>query len=356
MSDHNRPIGALKKILFIRRDNIGDLVCTTPSIRAVRVRFPGARIAVLVNTYNAEMLKGNPDIDDLFIYEKAKHSEGRGKLGVWLSNSKLMRRIRKEEFDVAIACGSYSVRLARYTYLTGARERIGYTNSDAPGRYYNRAIPEPTKSLHEVERVFRLLEPLGIKPDPETGPGPMVLTADPEEIKKFAVFKKTRIREVDRPLLAVAISTRIKVNKWSEEKFIELIEQVLYKNLANVLLLWAPGSATNPFFPGGEESAARIERRFEGRILAYPTSTLPALVAAMATSDVAVNLDGGSLHIAAALGVPTVALIRNKTAPQWHPWGVQSKVLKADVIDTIPVEAVFEAVSELIAECKGVSV
>ncbi len=62
-----------KKILFIRRDNIGDLVCTTPAIHAFRKVFPELKIGILVNTYNADVVKNNPDIDEIYVYEKAKH-------------------------------------------------------------------------------------------------------------------------------------------------------------------------------------------------------------------------------------------------------------------------------------------
>ncbi len=58
------------KILVIRRDNIGDLVCTTPMLSGLRRRFPGAHIAVLVNSYNAPVLAGNPDIDEVCVYRK----------------------------------------------------------------------------------------------------------------------------------------------------------------------------------------------------------------------------------------------------------------------------------------------
>ena len=62
--DRRTPV----KILFIRRDNIGDLICTTPALRAVRGAFPHARIGVLANTYNTDALLGNPDVDDVFVY------------------------------------------------------------------------------------------------------------------------------------------------------------------------------------------------------------------------------------------------------------------------------------------------
>src|SRR3990170_2033924 len=116
----------INKILFIRRDNIGDLICTTPAIHAVREKYPNAKIGILVNTYNADAIVNNPDIDEVYVYEKAKHVPDKNKHSVWWSNLKLLLKIRKERYEVAIGCGSYSPRLARYTFLTGAGIRIGY--------------------------------------------------------------------------------------------------------------------------------------------------------------------------------------------------------------------------------------
>ena len=62
----------MNRVLFIRRDNIGDLICTTPAIHALRKNFPAAKIGVLVNSYNADAVAGNPDVDEVYIYEKAK--------------------------------------------------------------------------------------------------------------------------------------------------------------------------------------------------------------------------------------------------------------------------------------------
>src|SRR5574337_1011692 len=100
-------------VIFIRRDNIGDLVCTTPAIRAVRRAFPRAKIGVLVNSYNAPVLKGNPDIDRLYVYRKPKHLPGKSRLSVLWENFKVFREIRREGYEVAIAGGSFSRTLAR---------------------------------------------------------------------------------------------------------------------------------------------------------------------------------------------------------------------------------------------------
>jgi heptosyltransferase-3 len=83
------------KILVIRRDNIGDLVCTTPLIAALRQRFPQGWIGALVNSYNAPVLDSNPDLDEVFVYTKAKH-RGRGEslLGILWKRLMMMRRLR----------------------------------------------------------------------------------------------------------------------------------------------------------------------------------------------------------------------------------------------------------------------
>jgi len=64
------------RVLVIRRDNIGDLVCTTPLISALRKRYPGGHVAALVNTYNEAVLARNPDVDAVYAYEKGKHRGG----------------------------------------------------------------------------------------------------------------------------------------------------------------------------------------------------------------------------------------------------------------------------------------
>src|ERR1044071_2309157 len=75
------------RILILRRDNIGDLVCTTPLIDALRARHPQAWLGALVNTYNADVLAGNGALDAVHVYEKLKHRSGS-----LLSN--LFRRMR----------------------------------------------------------------------------------------------------------------------------------------------------------------------------------------------------------------------------------------------------------------------
>ena len=102
------------RILILRRDNIGDLVCTTPLIAALRAQLPGAWLGALVTTYNAEVLVGNSALDEVFVHEKLKHRSGsllshlRTRLGQ-LSN------LRRQKLDCVLvpAPAPQALKLAR---------------------------------------------------------------------------------------------------------------------------------------------------------------------------------------------------------------------------------------------------
>jgi len=63
----------ISKILVVRNDNVGDLICSTPAIQALRENFPKVYIAVLVASYSQNAILGNPFVDEVFIYDKYKH-------------------------------------------------------------------------------------------------------------------------------------------------------------------------------------------------------------------------------------------------------------------------------------------
>jgi heptosyltransferase-3 len=338
----------IRKILFVRRDNIGDLICTTPAISSARKAFPRARIGILVNTYNADAVMNNPDIDETYVYEKAKHSPDKNRLLVWWRNFGVLRKIRAERYDVAIGCGSYSPRLARYTFATGADMRIGYVESSANKKAYNFPLVEERGNLHEVERTFRLLAPLGI----EGLPPLLKIFPLPEEVRKVRESLDESVVRKGSPTVALHISSRRPENRWPERSFIELARLIVDRRRSNLLLLWSPGTETNVRHSGDDEKAQRIMRGMEAWISPYRTVQLRELVAALSICDVVVCGDGGAMHIAAALGKPVVTVWGSTRQDRWRPWGVNHIVLqdsggKAESIDAT---RVFYAIEKLLSE------
>jgi heptosyltransferase III len=94
------------------------------------------------------------------------------------------------------------------------------------------------------------------------------------------------------------------------------------------LVLWAPGDASNPYHPGDDLEARKIEDALQDRAIAYRTDSLPQLIAAMHACKAVVCGDGGAMHIAAALQRPMVAVFGSSTASRWRPWGTKCELLQ----------------------------
>lgn len=319
------------KFLLIRRDNIGDLVCTSPMFQVLREKYPDARICVLVNSYNAAVARNNPYLDEVFVYTKAKHRrKDQSVMGIYGDRFRMMWRLRRERYDYVISASARfqprSLRLARFMK---PRHIIGFVE---PGRrrgiqHIDIGIPYTLpRPLHEAEDVFRLLEPLGIAGQPP----PMCIRPDATELT--AARSRVGERSAGRagPLIGVHLSTRKATNRWPAANFIELIRRLhaAYPE-ARFLLLWAPGDSSNPRHPGDDDNAAHIVNSLQGLpLIAYPMGPLEQLIADLALCDTVITSDGGALHIAAALGKPIVCFFGDVDTTRWYPWGVPHVLLQ----------------------------
>src|SRR5688572_5504848 len=217
------------RILVIRRDNIGDLVCATPLLAALRERYPQAHIAALVNSYNAGVLAGNPDLDAVHVYTKLKHRRREESLiGTVFARLRLLRELKKQAFDHVILAKSgfdrHGLALAR---------RIKPGNIIGFGK--DERI-EPT--LHEVEAMMRLGARLGVT----QAPGPLRMFPAPQRVAHW----RSRLPAGQAKWVAVHISARLTAMVWPVESFISLIQRLD----AGVVLLWAPGAPDDPRHPG----------------------------------------------------------------------------------------------------------
>ena len=311
------------RILIVRRDNIGDLVCTTPLFDALRAQLPNAWLGALVTTYNAEVLARNPALDEVFVYEKLKHRQG-GLIAHFSKRIGQLARLRRQKFDRVLvpAPSPQSLKLAR---------------SLTPGQVV--AAPSAVAAgMHEVERSFALLKALGAG----GRPGPMRVIPDPQSKAEL----KRKIG--DRPFVAVHISARRPAQRWPLERYAGLIAHL--STQLKVILLWAPGARDNPRHPGDDEAAAELLRSLKsGAAFPLPTPELKTLIAALSLADRVVCPDGGAMHLAAALGKPVVALFGDSPVARWRPWGVPHRVVQPasrDLAD-LPLRAVVAACAEL---------
>jgi heptosyltransferase III len=315
------------RFLVIRRDNIGDLVCTTPFLSGLRRRYPAAFIGVLVNSYNRDVLLGNPDIDEVYAYTKAKHrGPHQSRLGVYRDTLRLLLRLREKRFDYAIlAKPAHERRTVMFARIAGAREVIGFVGHSGQGGIDIGVLHQAEQELHEVQDVWRLALPLGIE-----GPAPGAkVIPEAARVQRASQALPRAVAQRTGPLLALHLSARKPSQRWPVERFAALARLLHARFHAAFLLLWSPGSASDRRHPGDDEKAAALATRLAGvPFHLHATRDLGELIAALELCDAVICSDGGAMHIAAALGKPIVCFFGDSTPSRWRPWGTRHELLQ----------------------------
>lgn len=336
------------KILIIRRDNIGDLICTTPLFAAIRRQHPTAYIAALVNSYNAPAIDGNPYLDAIFAYTKGKHAAGESVFQAYLRRAKLLWRLRRMKFDyVLLASSGFAGRSLKLARLLNPAHIIGFVSGQATSSRIDLPLPQGEGGqLHETEDMFRLLGPLGIFGEI---PG-LTVVADAALAARMRQQLPAKVVQGEGPLVALHISARKEKQRWPVEHFAELAHRLHAQYAARFLVFWSPGDENNPFHPGDDGKAARLLAALSDLPVApVPTAHLSELIAGLSLADCAVLSDGGGMHVAAGLGKPLVCFFGNSSAARWRPWGVPYELLQQPSRDVaeISVDAAVAAFANL---------
>jgi ADP-heptose:LPS heptosyltransferase len=339
------------RILIIRRDNIGDLVCTTPFIRALRKRYPAARIDALVNSYCEPVLAHNPDLDHVYAYKKVKHRDsGESLLGIYWRRLKLMTALRRTRYDVAvIASARQMARPIALARQVGASHIFGFVEDSKPG---GEAIDWPVPYVESVGKHFveelatlaRALDAGDDMPPARLVPSPAARQA------ALNMLPQTHSGEGSL-LLGIHISSRKPQQRWPTASFVALMHELRRRHGASFMLFWSPGDEHNPLHPGDDRKAAEIiATTGDLQVVPYPTLALEALIGGLSVCDAMICSDGGAMHVAAALNKPIICFFGNSDATIWRPWGVPYRLLQKESLEVadIAIEEVLLAFAALL--------
>jgi heptosyltransferase-3 len=324
------------KILIVRTDHIGDLVCTTPALQALRAHYPEAHIAALVSTYSKQVLDNNSDIDKVYVCDRLERTD-KSFLQVLRETTALIFQIRRAKFDYVILLGGgYRKKEVKIARFFGAKHLIGY----AYRRSFRFCMVDTRLSYdketkeHEVQQCFRLLEPLGINGTPP----PLKINPDEQIVEKIRLrFLKEYPSYADKPPIGIHISCRSPSRRWPDNSFVELICLLWERYQVPIMLFWSPGSESNPFHPGDDEKAKRIiEASVAAGVPVIPCATqeLRELTAYLSFVRAFICSDGGAMHIAAALAKPIVCFF-DCSIDRWHPWSVKYQLLQCPLSEVV---------------------
>jgi heptosyltransferase-3 len=301
-----------ENFLVVRTDRIGDLILSTPVFQAIKAKFPESHLSVVVSSYAADVLKNNPLVDDVIIDDHERKGGGLGDF------ADLVRRIRKGKFDVAILLRP-TFRLAWVLYLAGIRYRIG-----TGYRFYqmllNRKIYEHRKVnlRHEAEYNLDLLRPLGI--ESQRIPPRVYLTA---QERQFAchTLGQLGITPDDTVVLIHPGSGDSSLNL-PATKFAQVADRLTEELDAKIIFT---GAARE------RELVDRISSSMRHKALDLTGRTdLRQLAAILEKSDAVISNSTGPMHLAVAVGTPTVAIfcpIFSADPIRWGPYGEGHEVI-----------------------------
>lgn len=305
-----------EKFLVVRTDRIGDVILSTPVFEAIKSKFPQSHLCAMVSSYAADVVKSNPHVDDVII-DDHEH-RGREREGFF----RLVRKIREGEFDVAVLLRP-TFRLALMLLLAGVKYRIG-----TGYRFYqillNRKVYEHRKVnlRHEADYNLDLLRPLGIAW--RKTPPKMYLSA---QEKEFAgrLFDQLKIAPDDTVVLIHPGSGDSSLNL-PAKRFAQAADGLMEKLGAKILF-----TGTNR----EKELVSFIQGRMEHEAFDLVGRTdLRQLAAVINKCDVVVSNSTGPMHLAVAVGTPTVAVFCPIFAAgpiRWGPYGEGHEVIMPPV-------------------------
>jgi ADP-heptose:LPS heptosyltransferase len=314
-------------ILLVRLRLIGDVVFTTPAIRALRRHYPGARLTYIVEEEAAAVVRDNPHLDAVIV-ARSPHAPGRLRADI-----ALIRRLRRERFDLAIDFHG-GPRSSMLTWLSGAPQRIGYEIAGRSWMYTTR-VPRPRvlRPRHSVVSQWDVLLPLGIAPpDPEMDATEM--PDDPAAASAVARRLATAGIAAAHPVIVVHVSAGNPFRRWPSTSFVELVCRLASHDPKRRIILTSGPSDADAAAAIAREGRARLDAHERAAIVECGEFDLAELRALVGRAALYIGGDSGPLHVAGTTGVPIVGLYGPTLPVRSQPFrGVEFVSAAAEVPD-----------------------
>ncbi len=303
-----------KKILVMRYRFIGDTVLTVPFLRNLREAYPTAHIDLMLEPFSGQVIEGCPYVDRVIPYEfKTIHRYSspakRGRLAAYLY---YWRAIRSEDYDAAFVL-KRSLSSAFLVWAAGVKRRIGFA-TEGRALLLTDAVPY-RQDQHEVENFLDCLRVLEI---PIRSKALELWPAPDDEEKVRTLFSEAGWKANDLKVVIHAAAS-LPAKQWPLRRFVEVMRSM--KASHNVRFVYTGA-------PGDTELYREIEGHgpFGGLNLCGVTS-LRENISVYRAADLFFGVDSGPMHMAAAAGIPVVALFGPTDERKWGPWGAGHRVI-----------------------------
>ncbi|OGF51808.1 MAG: hypothetical protein A2044_08615 [Candidatus Firestonebacteria bacterium GWA2_43_8] len=315
-------ISKIKNIIIVRLDKVGDLILSTPVFENIKKTIPEAKITVLVRSYNAGVLKNNPFVDEVLLYD----------------NKKDRKKYENGGYDLALSLiYDFNLTSAYACYKSGAAWRAGYKDKYSK-QFFNLEAEKDASPKYELLRNLDLIKLLGFKTDSQKS---RLYPGMPEETKIDSFIKGSDILKDDL-VIGFNPGTGRKRREWSLEKYIELGKSLVSKHNAKIVVLWGKADKI--------KAESIVKSIGKNSFMACETNIIE-LASLMKRFKLLVCGNTGPAHVAMAMEVPLVGLYGERDDLNWTPaFRDKSKlqVLTSGRCSNIPVAEVLNGVEKFL--------
>ncbi len=283
-----------QNILIVRLGAIGDVLHCTPVSKALRAQYPDARLSWIVSDKAKDILIGNPYLDELVIWDKEQWKE-LSLFEQFRALGVLRQTLRAEQYDLVVDVHAQLLP-GLITSNTGAPTRIGFVDAqEMAGIFYTRKAYRD-RAAYITRQYLSVLTPLGITDaDPR-----MIMPIAPDNYRNAAKLWAECNFTADDIVVVLNPATAWETKCWPPEYFMQLGNYLLHEKKIKILLTGA--NADIPL-------NSRIRAGINGSTIDIAGKTgIKDLAAIIQKCSLFITGDTGPLHIAAAVGTPTLSL------------------------------------------------
>ncbi len=300
------PLGSIDRLLIVKTSSIGDVLHALPLVQALKEARPSLTLGWVVRARCADLLRGNPFIDHLYVVPN------KPSLADLLALRKTLHAAR---FDVALDLQGLLLS-GIITRLSGAPVRVGWDRNREGNALFmtHPVVPGKDIARHEIEALFGFARILGHSALPNEYPAQRYL-ADQDR-----VWANEQLAGLPRPVVALNVGASRAYKRWPAEHWATLADGLA-------------GQGAGLVFVGDKADTALAAQVRALMASPGPTidlagqTTLRALASVLAACDTVVSADTGPMHLAVAVGTPVVALFGG-TDPRRHgPYGSRHTAL-----------------------------
>lgn len=323
-------------ILIVRTDRIGDVVLTTPAIKALRQTFPRARISILVSAATVDLVRSNPYLDEILIDDRTK--EHKGILGFF----KLIDQIRSRKFDMAIIFHTKR-RYNLLCFLSQIRYRLGYKNNK-----FGFLLTNPIKDTravgesHEAEYCLELLKAIGVQSNDLD-----VFVPTDHEAEEWVLSwgRDHHVKSNEYILIHPDASDPAKC--WPASNFAALINRITERYPLKVIIIGSRQTSSLALNILSQVAKPNEVIDLTGKI------SLSQLASLLRRCRMLISNDSGPVHMAAGVGTNVISIfMRNQpgiNSERWRPMGDKAYILdNKEKPGQISVDDVLELVYQIL--------